>query len=52
VPLDRMHLVTLATPHGQVAQRSQANPSQRAILTALDLPEPPEFYNFTPAADS
>ncbi|MGA9694469.1 MAG: IS1634 family transposase [Pseudonocardiaceae bacterium] len=50
--LDRMHLVTLATPHGHVAQRSQATPSQRGILTALDLREPPKFYDFTPAADS
>ena len=26
--LDRMHLVTLATPDGQVAQRSAATPGQ------------------------
>jgi hypothetical protein len=50
--LDRMHLVTLATPHGQVAQRSQTTPSQRDILTALDLREPPKFLDFTPATDS
>jgi hypothetical protein len=50
--LDRMHLVTLATPHGQVAQRSQTTPSQRGILTALDLREPPKFLDFTPATDS
>ena len=50
--LDRMHLVTLATPHGHVAQRSQTTPGQRGILTALDLREPPKFYDFTPAADS
>jgi hypothetical protein len=39
--LDRMHLVTLATPHGSVAQRSLTTPSRRTILAALDLPEPP-----------
>jgi len=50
--LDRMHLVTLATPHGHVAQRSQTTPSQRGILTTLDLREPPKFLDFTPATDS
>jgi hypothetical protein len=45
--LDRMHLVTLATPDGQVAQRSATTPGQQAILTALDLPEPPTFFDFT-----
>ncbi len=49
--LDRMHLVTLTTPSGTVAQRSQATPGHRAILTALDLAEPPRFFDFTPAAD-
>jgi hypothetical protein len=50
--LDRMALVTLATPAGQVAQRSITTPGQRAILTALDLPEPPRFYDFTlPTSD-
>jgi IS4 transposase len=45
--LDRMHLVTLATPDGQVAQRSVTTPGQKAILAALDLPEPPRFFDFT-----
>jgi hypothetical protein len=49
--LDRMHLVTLATPNGSVAQRSLTTPGQRAILAALDLPEPPRFFDFTPAAE-
>src|SRR5512143_1603790 len=31
--LDRMHLVTLATGDGTVAQRSQTTPGQRTILT-------------------
>jgi Transposase DDE domain len=45
--LDRMHLVTLATAGGRVAQRSAATPAQQAILQALDLPEPPKFLDFT-----
>jgi Transposase DDE domain len=45
--LDRMHLVTLATPDGQVAQRSATTPGQKAILAALELPEPPRFFDFT-----
>jgi Transposase DDE domain len=45
--LDRMHLVTLATPDGQVARRSVTTPGQQAILGALKLPEPPRFFDFT-----
>ncbi|HTQ87931.1 MAG TPA: IS1634 family transposase, partial [Streptosporangiaceae bacterium] len=45
--LDRMHLVTLATADGRVAQRSAATHGQQAILHALDLPEPPKFLDFT-----
>jgi hypothetical protein len=45
--LDRMHLVTLATNAGQVAQRSATTPGQQTILRALDLPEPPRFLDFT-----
>ncbi len=48
--LDRMHLVTLATTQGTVAQRTELTPGHRNILKALDLPEPPRFYDFTPAA--
>jgi transposase len=44
--LDRMHLVTLATDHGRVAQRSATTPAQRTVLHALDLPEPPRFFDF------
>ncbi len=50
--LDRMHLVTLTTPHGSLAQRSLATPGQRSILAALDLPEPPRFFDFTPTTDN
>lgn len=49
--LDRLHLVTLATDAGTVAQRGELTTAQRAILTALELPEPPRFYNFAPVAD-
>jgi transposase len=49
--LERMHLVTLATGDGQVAQRSQLTARQQAILTALDLGEPPRFFDFTPTDD-
>jgi hypothetical protein len=45
--LDRMHLVTLATSAGQVAQRSATTPAQQTILQTLDLPEPPKFFDFT-----
>ena len=45
--LDRMHLVTLATSAGQIAQRSATTPGQQRVLRALDLPEPPRFFDFT-----
>ena len=49
--LDRMHLVTLATADGRVAQRSAATPGQQAILQAMGLPGPPKFFDFTIDAD-
>jgi len=45
--LDRMHLVTLSTADGHVAQRSIATAGQKTILTALELREPPRFFDFT-----
>jgi DDE family transposase len=45
--LDRMHLVTLATNAGQLAQRTTTTPGQQTLLRALDLPEPPRFLDFT-----
>ena len=45
--LDRLHLVTLATSDGHVAQRSMLTAGQKKILTSLDLPEPPRFFDFT-----
>ena len=46
-----MHLVTLATNEGNTSQRTKLTPQQRRILKALQLPEPPRFYDFTPATE-
>jgi hypothetical protein len=45
--LDRMHLVTLATNAGQIAQRTTTTAGQQALLRALDLPEPPRIFDYT-----
>ncbi len=45
--LDRMHLVTLATADGQVAQRTATTAGQKTILAALLLAEPARFFDFT-----
>jgi hypothetical protein len=50
--LDRMHLVTLATADGRVAQRSALTTGHKTILAALDLPEPPRYLDFTPGNDA
>jgi len=44
--LDRMHLVTLETAEGRVAQRSMTTPRQREIFTALEIAEPARFCDF------
>jgi len=49
--LDRMHLVTLATADGHLAQRSATTDGHKAILSALHLPEPPRFFDFTLPSD-
>ena len=49
--LERMHLVTLATAEGQVAQRTELTPGQQAILRSLALPQPPRFFDFTPRSN-
>jgi hypothetical protein len=41
--LDRMHLVTLVTAEGRVAQRATTTSAQKSILDALQLPEPPKY---------
>jgi hypothetical protein len=45
--LDRLHLVTLATDHGRVAQRSALTTGHKTILAALGLPEPARYFDFT-----
>lgn len=42
-----MHLLTLATADGRVAQRSATTTGQKTILDALQLPEPPKYLDFT-----
>lgn len=49
--LERMHLVTLATAEGRIAQRTELTASHRSILRALELPEPPRFFQFSPAGE-
>ncbi|MGH8938793.1 MAG: IS1634 family transposase, partial [Actinomycetes bacterium] len=49
--LDRMHLITLATTDGQVAQRSATTGGQKTILAALELDEPARFFDFTVPTD-
>jgi len=44
--LDRMHLVTMETAEGRVAQRSATTPGQAEILSALGIPEPGRFLDF------
>jgi transposase len=44
--LDRMHLVTLETKEGRVAQRSMTTPRQGKIFAALDIAEPARFFDF------
>jgi hypothetical protein len=49
--LDRVHLVTFATNEGTVSQRTELTAGQRRVLRVLELPEPPRFYDFSPATD-
>jgi hypothetical protein len=42
-----MHLVTLATNAGQIAQRTTSTAGQQTLLRALDLPEPPRIFDYT-----
>jgi hypothetical protein len=49
--LDRIHLVTMATSSGTASQRTELTGGHRQILSALKLPEPPRFYEFTPAPE-
>jgi len=44
--LDRMHLVTLATPEGRIAKRSVTTTRQRKILTDLQIREPAQILDY------
>ena len=51
--LERMHLMTMETAEGRVAQRTATTPGQAAILASLEMPEPGRFLDFelpTPSA--
>jgi len=50
--LDRLHLVTLATAQGRIAQRSTVTPAQKDVFAALHLPEPPRFLEITPTPET
>jgi hypothetical protein len=49
--LERLHLVTLHTAEGTVAQRSELTARHKEIFRRLRVPEPARFYDFTPLAD-
>ena len=49
--LDRIQLHTYDTGHGTVSQRTRLTDRQRDILEALELPEPPRYYDFEPTGD-
>ena len=44
--LDRMHLVTMETSEGRVAQRSNTTPGQAEIFRSLNIAEPGRFLDF------
>jgi len=44
--LDRMHLVTMETDHGRVAQRTTTTSRQAEILAKLDIAEPGRLLDF------
>ena len=53
--LDRMHLVTMETAEGRVAQRTSTTPAQAKVRSSLDIAEPGRFLDFTlptPSAQS
>ncbi len=50
--LDRMHLVTMESRDGRVAQRSSTTPHQHQLLASLGLAEPPQLLDVELAAPS
>lgn len=49
--LDRIQLHTYDTGDGTLSQRTRLTTKQRSILEALELPEPPRYYDFEPLND-
>jgi transposase len=49
--LDRIQLHTYDTGQGTVSQRTRLTGKQSSILEALNLPEPPRYYDFEPLND-
>jgi hypothetical protein len=49
--LDRIQLHTYNTGAGTVSQRTRLTAEQQSILEALELPEPPRYYQFEPLDD-
>jgi transposase len=49
--LDRIQLHTYDTGVGTVSQRTRLTAKQSSILEALELPEPPRYYEFEPLHD-
>jgi hypothetical protein len=48
--LQRLHLGTFTGPAGTVRQRTETTQAQRRILAALNIDEPPRFFDITPSA--
>jgi len=48
--LQRLHLGTFSGPAGTIRQRTDTTHTQRKILAALDIDEPPKFFDITPNA--
>jgi IS4 transposase len=49
--LDRIQLHTYDAGQGTVSQRTRLTAKQSSILEALNLPEPPRYYDFAPLND-
>jgi transposase len=49
--LDRIQLHTYNTGAGTISQRTRLTAKQRSILDALELAEPPRYYQFEPLND-
>lgn len=47
--LEQLHLGTFEGPAGTISRRTTTTATQKQILTALHLPEPPQFSDLTPA---